>query len=291
HAEAKRRLQQAARLVVRAHARRFDGGGGDGGGGDTLGLRAPAGVLLHGPTGCGKSFLARAAASSVASSMRVLAARASELMSRELGGSEAAVRRLFAAARRLAPCVVVLDDIDAIAARREWSDDGGDAAAGVGARVLSTLLNELDGLEGGAGERGVLVVATSARPDRVDDALLRPGRLDLHLHIDAPAWRERRALLARLAPGVFDPDPDADATTTATAAEAEAALEAATFGFTFADVAALAREARRVAVASAAGKGATASLQPLQMRLSDIVAALRGLEGGLGAEADGDDGF
>ncbi|KAJ3171644.1 hypothetical protein HDU88_007724 [Geranomyces variabilis] len=172
-----------------------------------LGVRPPAGLLLYGPSGCGKTLLVHALAAT--SPMNYISVKGSEIYSKYLGESENMVRKLFAAARRLAPCLLFLDELDAIGTRREWSDDGG---SGVNERVLSTLLNEMDGVQE---RKGVFVIACTMRPDKIDDALLRPGRLDHHLYVALPTVKDRRAILKTLRRGpagddIFDSDVDMD---------------------------------------------------------------------------------
>ncbi|RKO93158.1 P-loop containing nucleoside triphosphate hydrolase protein, partial [Blyttiomyces helicus] len=194
-----------------------------------LGVKPPSGILLYGPSGCGKTMLVHALVSG--SSMNFISVKGHEIFSKYLGESEASVRRLFAAARRLAPCLLFLDEVDTVGTRREWTDDG---ATGVNERVLSTLLNEMDGVQ----ERtGVLVVACTNRPDKIDDALLRPGRLDHHIYVPLPTYLDRRAIVEALARDRPDGragarlDPDVD----------PGRVAGRTEGFTGADLAVLAR--------------------------------------------------
>ncbi|RKP08059.1 P-loop containing nucleoside triphosphate hydrolase protein, partial [Thamnocephalis sphaerospora] len=155
-----------------------------------LGVAPPAGVLLYGPSGCGKTMLIKEAVS--AASVRVISV-GGQLFSKYFGETERTIRRLFRAARRNAPCVLFLDEIDALGVRRDMGDGShGESAGGVRERVLSTLLNEMDGV---TGKSAVLVMACTNRPDRVDDALLRPGRLDHLLYVDIPNREERHAIL------------------------------------------------------------------------------------------------
>jgi SpoVK/Ycf46/Vps4 family AAA+-type ATPase len=109
--------------------------------------------------------------------------RASDILDQWLGGSEAAVRSLFARARAASPCILFFDEIDAIAATRFDEGSGND----VSSRILTTFLNEMDGISSGVGSQGgVLVVACTNRLEAIDAALLRPGRLDEHVHIPLP---------------------------------------------------------------------------------------------------------
>jgi ATP-dependent 26S proteasome regulatory subunit len=145
-----------------------------------LGLRPPKGILLHGPPGCAKTTLARAAAT--ASGATVIALSAADVFSKYLGEGEKVLRSTFAKARKSAPAVLLLDEIDGMCGSR--GDNASDGAHDVATRLLSVFLTEMDGLEtvpSSAG--GVLVMATTNRPESLDPALTRPGRLDLVLEI------------------------------------------------------------------------------------------------------------
>ncbi|WP_276272229.1 CDC48 family AAA ATPase [Haloarcula litorea] len=154
---------------------------------DRVGLDPAKGVLLHGPPGTGKTLLAKAVANEAQSNF--ISVKGPELLNKYVGESEKGVREVFSKARENAPTVVFFDEIDAIAAERS----GGGADSNVGERVVSQLLTELDGLED---LEDVVVIATTNRPDLVDDALLRPGRLDQHVHVDAPDEAARREIFA-----------------------------------------------------------------------------------------------
>lgn len=144
----------------------------------------PRGVLLVGPPGTGKTMLARAAASS--SQANFISIKGPELFSKWVGESEKAVRQIFRTARQAAPCIIFFDEIDALASRRgPGSDDVGD-------RVLGQLLTEMDGIEA---SRGVIVLGATNRLDRLDAALLRPGRFDIVLTLPLPDQRAREQIL------------------------------------------------------------------------------------------------
>ena len=150
-----------------------------------LGVAPPRGVLLYGPPGCGKTFVVRALASS--GRLSVHAVKGAELMDKWVGSSEKAVRELFQRARDSAPSLVFLDEIDALAPRRGQSFD-----SGVTDRVVAALLTELDGIEP---LRDVVVVGATNRPDLIDPALLRPGRLEKLVFVEPPDAEARREIL------------------------------------------------------------------------------------------------
>ena len=153
----------------------------------TFEIEPPAGVLFHGPSGCGKTMAARCLAASL--HLPIIQVRATDVLDKWLGGSEAFLRSLFSRARAASPCILFLDEVDAIANNR--SDDDNELAS----RVLSTLLNELDGVSTGARLCRVLVVACTNRLDALDAALLRPGRLEEHLHLDLPSITDLSEIL------------------------------------------------------------------------------------------------
>ncbi|KAH0483976.1 MAG: uncharacterized protein KVP18_004574 [Porospora cf. gigantea A] len=145
-------------------------------------LTPPKGVLLYGPPGCSKTLLARAVASQ--SKMNFINVKGPTLFSKYVGDSEKQVRDVFARARRNAPCVIFLDEIDAIGASRE----GG---SGVEARVLTLILTEMDGMGGSA---DVIVIGATNRPDVLDAALVRPGRLDRIVYVPLPDSQARKEI-------------------------------------------------------------------------------------------------
>jgi len=197
-----------------------------------LGLSVPAGVLLYGPPGCGKTLLAKAIAAESAANF--ISVKGPELLDKYVGESERAVRALFTRARASAPCIVFFDEMDSLAPRRGGGGGGGGGASEGGSvteRVVNQLLTEMDGLET---RRDVFVIAATNRPDIIDPAMLRPGRLDKLLYVPLPTAGDRAAILrtqARRMPLGEDVDFDA------IAAHPRAAR------FSGADLAALIREA------------------------------------------------
>ncbi|MEM2869543.1 MAG: CDC48 family AAA ATPase [Thermoplasmata archaeon] len=150
-----------------------------------LGIQAPKGVLLFGPPGTGKTLLARAVATE--SSANFISVKGPEVFSKWLGESERAIREVFKKARQYSPSIVFLDELDALAPRRGQSADSGAAE-----RVVNQLLTSLDGLER---LDNVIVLAASNRPDMIDPALLRPGRLDRLILVPPPDRAARLAIL------------------------------------------------------------------------------------------------
>ena len=162
-----------------------------------LGLTPPRGVLLHGPPGCAKTTLARAAAGAAGVAFLSLSP-ADVYASSYVGEAEGIVRRAFDLARSAAPCVLFFDEIDAIIGGEDDGGGGGHSMArgtSAEARVLSTFLNEMDGVDGSVDD-GVLVLGATNRPKLLDAALLRPGRFDKVIYVPQPDEIGRRAILS-----------------------------------------------------------------------------------------------
>jgi DNA polymerase III delta prime subunit len=153
----------------------------------------PTGVLFHGPSGCGKTMAAIGLGSALGLAM--IQVRATDVLDQYVGGSEQIVRTLFTRARQAAPCILFLDEIDSLASNR-----GGSSGGGVMSRVLSTLLNEMDGVSSGGGGGSaagpqVLIVACTNRLEAIDSALLRPGRLEVHIAVGLPSATDIEAIV------------------------------------------------------------------------------------------------
>ena len=150
-----------------------------------LGIRPPAGILLFGPPGCGKTLIAKAVANE--SGANFISVKGPELFSMYVGESEKHVREVFRRAKQVAPCIIFFDEIDALVPRRGYGSD-----SHVTERVVSQLLAEISGLEE---LHDVVVVAATNRPDIVDPALLRPGRFDRQILVPTPNTAARLEIL------------------------------------------------------------------------------------------------
>jgi ribosome biogenesis ATPase len=195
----------------------------------SVGLIQPAGVLLWGPPGCGKTLLAKAVANQTHSNF--ISIKGPELLNKYVGESERAVRQVFERARLSSPCVIFFDELDALCPRRNEDGD-----SNYSSRIVNQLLTEMDGLES---RQQVYILGATNRPDIIDPAMLRPGRLDKLIYVRLPDADERWDILLHqtrktpLAPSVdlmkLAHDPRTD-------------------GFSGADLAALVREASLCAI-------------------------------------------
>lgn len=152
-----------------------------------LNISGKKGILLYGPPGCSKTLMVKALATEAG--LNFLAVKGAEILSMYVGESERALREIFRKARSASPSIIFFDEIDAIASRRGSSAAQG---GGGGINVLTTLLNEMDGIEE---LKNVLVVAATNKPEVLDPALMRPGRLDNILYIGPPDMQARKEIL------------------------------------------------------------------------------------------------
>ncbi|KAL7690183.1 putative AAA+ ATPase domain, ATPase, AAA-type, core, AAA ATPase, AAA+ lid domain-containing protein [Plasmopara halstedii] len=219
-----------------------------------LGLSMPAGVLLYGPPGCGKTLLAKAIAHE--SGANFISIKGPELLDKYVGESERSVRQVFQRARASSPCVVFFDELDALAPRR--SSDSGN---GVSERVVNQLLTEMDGLDS---RRNVFVIAATNRPDIIDPAMLRPGRLDKLLYVPLPQASERHQILKTLS-AKCSIAPSVQLQTIASDPRCE--------GFSGADLSALVREAGITALRETRFSASDAEVVPLKIEHHHILSA------------------
>lgn len=222
-----------------------------------VGVSASSGVLLWGPPGCGKTLLAKAVANE--SRANFISVKGPELLNKYVGESEKAVRQVFARARTSSPCVIFFDELDALVPRRD------DSLSESSSRVVNTLLTELDGLESRV---QTYVIAATNRPDMIDPAMCRPGRLDKLLYVDLPSPDERLEILRTLTKktplathaDANNPPHNGDMSSSTVAVDtvmkqdivdlSALAFDARMEGFSGADLAALVREAAVLALRS-----------------------------------------
>jgi AAA+ superfamily predicted ATPase len=147
-------------------------------------IKLSSGLLLYGPSGCGKTYIASALAKEL--NVNFISVKGPELLNKYIGASEENVRKIFEKAKLSQPCIVFFDEFDSLGCVR------GSGSTGVTDRIVNQLLTYLDGVES---REGVFVVAASGKPDLIDSAILRPGRLETHILIDYPNDEDRLAIL------------------------------------------------------------------------------------------------
>lgn len=152
-----------------------------------VGIERAVGVLLYGPPGCGKTLLAKAVANEARSNF--ISIKGPELLNKYVGESEKAVRQLFIRARNSSPCIIFFDELDALCPKRSMDNNAATE------RVVNQLLTEMDGLEE---RKQVFIIAATNRPDIIDPAMLRPGRLDKLLYVPLPDTSDRLSILSTL---------------------------------------------------------------------------------------------
>ncbi len=195
---------------------------------EEMGIEPPKGILLFGPPGTGKTLLAKAVATE--SGANFIPVRGPEILSKWVGESEKAVRKIFRRARQVAPSIVFFDELDSIAPARGYRHD----TSGVTDRIVNQLLTEIDGIEA---LRNVVVIGATNRPDIIDPALLRPGRFDRLIYVPPPDFKARIEIFkvhTRKMPLAEDVDLEE--------------LARRTEGYTGADIAAVCREAAMIAL-------------------------------------------
>ncbi|XP_016977155.1 nuclear valosin-containing protein-like isoform X2 [Drosophila rhopaloa] len=226
---------------------------------ERLGLNAPSGVLLCGPPGCGKTLLAKAIANEAG--INFISVKGPELMNMYVGESERAVRACFQRARNSAPCVIFFDEFDSLCPKRSDGGDGNNS----GTRIVNQLLTEMDGVEE---RKGVYILAATNRPDIIDPAILRPGRLDTILYVGLPEQGERAEILKATTKNgkrpVLADDVDLDE------------IAAQTEGYTGADLAGLVKQASMFSLRQSLNEGET-KLDNLCVRSQHFKEALQQL--------------
>jgi len=149
------------------------------------GVVPPKGMILFGPPGCGKTLLMRVIATEL--NVEMIGVKCSDVMSKWYGESENLINDLFKIAREKQPCLLFLDEIDAIAKRRDFY-----SADDVTPRLLSIMLSEMDGMDEFS---GIIIIAATNKPELVDPAILRPGRFDKVMYVPPPGYRDRMEIL------------------------------------------------------------------------------------------------
>jgi transitional endoplasmic reticulum ATPase len=197
-----------------------------------FGMSPSKGVLFYGPPGCGKTLLAKAIANECGANF--ISIKGPELLTQWFGESEANVRELFDKARAAAPCILMFDEMDSIAKTRGSGGAGGSEA---GDRVINQILTEIDGV---GARKNVFVIGATNRPDILDPAVIRPGRLDQLIYIPLPDLKSRIAIFkAQLRKAPVDPAVDIEV------------LARSTYGFSGADIAEICTSASKLAIREA----------------------------------------
>merc|ERR1711957_119185 len=197
-----------------------------------FGMNPSKGVLFYGPPGCGKTLLAKAIANECGANF--ISIKGPELLTQWFGESEANVRELFDKARAASPCILMFDEMDSIAKTRGTGSSGGSEA---GDRVINQILTEIDGV---GARKNVFVIGATNRPDILDPAVIRPGRLDQLIYIPLPDLKSRRAIFhAALRKAPVSPDVNIDV------------LARSTHGFSGADITEICTTASKLAIREA----------------------------------------
>ena len=220
----------------------------------TLGITPSSGSLLYGPPGCGKTLLAKATAN--ASSANFISVKGPELLNKYVGESERAVRQVFHRARSSVPVIIFFDELDALVPRRDGTSN--DASS----RVVNTLLAELDGV--GDSRQGIYIIAATNRPDVIDTAMLRPGRLETMLYVGLPDAEGRVEILRTLCQSIPN---------FAWTARTEEIARKECEGFSGADLESLKRRAGHAAIARNKASGGTSDV--LSIMEDDFEAAVK----------------
>merc|ERR1712086_843463 len=197
-----------------------------------FGMSPSKGVLFYGPPGCGKTLLAKAIANEAGANF--ISIKGPELLTQWFGESEANVRELFDKARAASPCILMFDEMDSIAKTR---GSGGPGSSEAGDRVINQILTEIDGV---GARKNVFVIGATNRPDILDPAVIRPGRLDQLIYIPLPDFKSRLTIFqASLRKAPLDPEVDMEV------------LARSTHGFSGADISEICTSASKLAIREA----------------------------------------
>ncbi|EGG00041.1 AAA ATPase [Melampsora larici-populina 98AG31] len=225
---------------------------------EKLGIASSFGILLWGPPGCGKTLLAKAVANE--SQANFISVKGPELLNKYVGESEKAVRQVFVRARASAPCIIFFDELDALVPRRD------DSLSESSSRVVNTLLTELDGLES---RKQIFVIGATNRPDVMDPAMVRPGRLDKMIFVDLPDPIERWEIFSTLSHHLRIQEID----------QIKVLVKEKCNGYSGADVGALIREASLIGLRQRINSNSSVSNndddQPIILGLQDFNEALK----------------